>query len=116
MEGADRTPDCVFDLFLPADRLPELDELVYSNYLEGLRAAGWSGDDRLIRLAVCASAVKYDWLAPLMLSRAGDEEHLDYGGAGTVPATRRYAERGATLAFLARRLDEARGLAHALGR
>jgi hypothetical protein len=109
-------PDSVFDLFLPADRLPELDELVYGSYVDGLRAAGWAGDERLVRLAVCASAAKYTWLVPFMLSRASDEEHPDYGGAGTVPAARRYAERGATLMFLAGWADEARELAGACGR
>jgi hypothetical protein len=108
-------PDSVFDLFLPAARLPELDELAYGSYVAGVRAAGWSGDERLVRLAVCASAVKYDWLMPLMLQQASDEEHADYGGAGTVSAARRYAERGTTLAFLARWADEARELGREVG-
>jgi hypothetical protein len=109
-------PDSIFDLFLPADCLPDLDELVFGNYVEGLRAGGWTGDERRVRLAVCASAVKYTWLVPFMLTRAGDEEHLDYGGAGTVSAARRYAERGATFAFLVNWADEARELARASGR
>jgi hypothetical protein len=109
-------PDTIFDLFLPADRLPELDELVYGSYLKGLRAAGWAGDERLVRVAVCASAVKYTWLVPFMLSRASDEEHPDYGGAGTVSAARRYSERGATFMFLAGWADEARELARTCGR
>jgi thiamine kinase-like enzyme len=108
-------PDSVFDLFQPADRLTELDELVYGSYVEGVRAAGWSGDERLVRLAVCASAVKYDWLVPLMLGQATAEEHADYGGVGAVSSARRYRERGATFAFLAEWAEEARELAHVLG-
>lgn len=108
-------PDSVFDLFLPASALPALDRRLFRAYLGGLRQGGWDGDERLVRLAVCASAIKYDWLAPLMLARAGDERQLDYGGEQTVSAERRYAERGATLAFLADWIDEARRLARALG-
>ncbi|MER5324169.1 phosphotransferase family protein [Streptosporangium roseum] len=102
-------PDSVFDLFLDAAALPELDHAVYGAYLRGLREAGWSGDERLVRLGVCASAVKYDWLVPLMLRNAGGRQ-LDYGGGRTVPAARRYRERGAAMMFLAGWADEARRL------
>lgn len=34
-------------------------------HVHGLREGGWRGDERLVRLGMCASAVKYDWLAPL---------------------------------------------------
>lgn len=44
-----------------------------------------AGDERLVRLGVCASAVKYDWLTALMLARAGEERQLDYGGGGRFP-------------------------------
>ncbi|MEV4086802.1 phosphotransferase, partial [Nonomuraea fuscirosea] len=106
-------PDSVFDLFLPAAVLPELDAAVYGAYLRGLRESGWRGDERLVRLAVCASAVKYDFLAPLMLRHAG-EEQVDYGGSRPVDATRRYRERGAALMYLAGWADEARKLAATL--
>ncbi len=79
----------------------------------GLREAGWRGDERLVRLAVCASAIKYDWLVPAML-RAVDREQLDYGGARPVEAARRYRERGQTMMFLAGWADEARRLAETL--
>ncbi|MGW2290204.1 aminoglycoside phosphotransferase [Streptomyces phaeochromogenes] len=108
-------PDTVLDLFLPAARLPELATAVYEAYVRGLRAGGWPGDERLVRLGVCASAVKYDWLTALMLSRASDERQLDYGGGRTVEAERRYRERGVVLAFLADWADEARRLADDLG-
>ncbi|GAA3466028.1 hypothetical protein GCM10018965_005800 [Nonomuraea roseola] len=106
-------PDSVFDLFVPAAELPALDRAVFGAYVRGLREAGWSGDERLVRLAVCASAVKYDWLVPMML-RAVDREQLDYGGGRPVEAARRYRERGAAMMFLAGWADEARRLADAV--
>jgi hypothetical protein len=107
-------PDSVFDLFVPAARLPEYAVAAYDAYLHGLRESGWTGDERCVRLAVCASAVKYDWLTGLMLARAG-EEQVDYGGERTVSAELRYRERGSTLAFLAQWAAEARALAPRLG-
>ncbi|MFF4252404.1 aminoglycoside phosphotransferase [Streptomyces sp. NPDC001663] len=107
-------PDSVFDLFVPAAHLPEYAARAYEAYLHGLRESGWGGDEDLVRLAVCASAVKYDWLTALSLSRAS-EEQLDYGGARTVSGELRYRERGLTLAFLAEWAAEARALAPRLG-
>jgi len=107
-------PDSVFDLFVPAARLPEYAARAYEAYLHGLRESGWRGDERAVRLAVCASAVKYDWLTALSLARAG-EEQIDYGGAGVVAGELRYRERGLTLAFLAGGAREARELAPGLG-
>src|SRR5438309_4827997 len=63
-------PDSVFDLFLPAKLLPELDAAVFGSYVAGLRDAGWEGDERVVRLGMCASAVKYEWLLPWILQRA----------------------------------------------
>ncbi|MFF8972888.1 aminoglycoside phosphotransferase [Streptomyces sp. NPDC014995] len=107
-------PDTVFDLFLPATRLPAYAAAAYDAYLHGLRDSGWRGDERLVRLGVCASAVKYDWMTALMLARAG-EEQLDYGGGRTVPAELRYRERGLVLEFLAGWAAEARELAVRVG-
>ncbi|MEU8653443.1 aminoglycoside phosphotransferase [Streptomyces sp. NPDC048737] len=107
-------PDTVLDLFLPAARLPAYAATAYEAYLHGLRQGGWRGDERLVRLGVCASAVKYDWITALMLARAGEEQR-DYGGTRTVQAELRYRERGTTLAFLARWAAEARRLAPQVG-
>ena len=109
-------PDAVFDLFVPARDLAELDRVVFAGYLAGLREAGWDGDGRLVRLGMCASAIKYVWLPPLMLAQAGDATQLDYGGKATVDAARRYAERGRVFTFLLAWAREARELAAALGR
>ncbi|KPI06722.1 hypothetical protein OK006_6265 [Actinobacteria bacterium OK006] len=53
-------PGSVWDLFLPAARLPEPAAAAYEAHVHGLRESGWRGDERLVRLGVCASAVKYD--------------------------------------------------------
>ena len=68
-----------------------------------------------VRLGICASAVKYEWLGPLMLQSASNASQLDYGGRETVDAKRLYAERGVVLAFLASWAEEARTLAEELG-
>lgn len=88
--------DAVFDRFVRAERLPDLAERCLDRYLDGLAGGGWTGDDRLVRLAFYASAVKYDWLVPLMLARA-DEEQLDYGDGTPVAAAERYQQRGLAL-------------------
>ncbi|MFE6522503.1 aminoglycoside phosphotransferase [Streptomyces sp. NPDC057794] len=107
-------PDCVLDRCLPAADLPGLAKEAYDAYLHGLRASGWRGDEHLVRLGVCASAVKYGSLTALMPARA-DGEPVAYGGAGGVPAGLRPRERGLVLAFLAEWAAEARALAPRLG-
>ena len=107
-------PDSVFDQFVPARKLAMLDREVFGGYLSGLREAGWDGAERVVRLGMCASAVKYEWLGPLMLQRASNANQLDYGGRETANARRLYAERGIALAFLASWADEARTLAEDL--
>ncbi len=109
-------PDAVFDLLFPHDVLDDLDARLTRAYLAGLREAGWRGDERLVRLGICASAVKYDWLTAFCLEHAPADEHLDYGRGGTVDAGRRYAARAAGLALCARWAQEADELAAALGR
>lgn len=41
-------PDSVFDLFLAARDLPDLDREVFVGYVSGLRDAGWRGDESLV--------------------------------------------------------------------
>jgi hypothetical protein len=109
-------PDSVFDLFVAARDLPDLDTEVFAGYVSGLREAGWGGDERLVRLGMCASAVKYEWLAPLLLQRASEARQFGYGGEETADADLLFAERGRALAFLASWAEEARALARQLGR
>ena len=102
-------PDAVFDRFIAAARLPDLADRCLDRYLDGLAAGGWTGDARLVRLGFFASAIKYDWLVPLMLALA-DDEQLDYGGARRVEAAERYRERGLALLELTRWAERARRL------
>lgn len=107
--------DTVLDLLHPASLLPALDAAIFARYLAGLRDGGWTGDERAVRLAMCASAVKYDWLGPAMVRRAGEVEMVGYGGGAVADRERLYAERGVALAFIVERADEARRLARELG-
>lgn len=114
-DAGNLVPDSVFDLFVPADALPELDEAVFGGYVSGLRGAGWEGDERLVRLGMRASAVKYEWLGPLMLRRASEAGQTGYGGGEAEDPDLLYAERGTALAFLASWAEEAKELAKELG-
>ena len=100
-------PDSVFDLLQPRETLGELDRRLTAAYLDGLRQAGWSGDPRLVRLGICASAVKYDWLTAHCLEHASAEQHLAYGRGASEDADERYAARAAGLALCAAWADEA---------
>jgi hypothetical protein len=108
-------PDSVFDLVVPARDLPDLDREVFTGYVSGLREAGWKGDERAVRLGMCASAVKYEWLGPLMLQRASEARQLEYGGGEAADPSLLYAERGCALAFLAAWAEGARALSEELG-
>lgn len=104
-------PEASLDLWLPATLLPEIDRLVFDAYVGGLREAGWDGDPGAVRLAMCAAAVKYVWLAPYMLRAAADTTGGTRAYGRDVPPERFFAERGAVLAFLAGWADEARRIA-----
>ncbi|WP_405148562.1 phosphotransferase [Sphaerisporangium sp. NBC_01403] len=108
-------PDCVFDLLLPHDVLDELDVRATRAYLEGLREAGWSGDERVVRLGICAGAVKYDWLTVRSLETASADRHRGYGDVTTADPDAGYAARAAGLSLCARWTREATDLAHTLG-
>lgn len=107
-------PDSVFDLLFEPDALDALDTALTAAYLAGLRDAGWSGDERVVRLGICASAVKYDWLTARCLEHAGSDHHAAYGRAATVDVDASYAARAAGLRLCARWATEANELAKAL--
>lgn len=50
------TANSLFWLDVPADQAKELDQAVFSGYIEGLRAAGWQGDMRQARLGYAVNA------------------------------------------------------------
>jgi hypothetical protein len=101
-------PDAVFDLFWPAERLPELEQACCAAYEGGLREEGWTGDARLLRLGVVASAVKYAWLLPRLLASASAQEHQAYH-QGADPE-HLYRQRGLALWHLVGWCDEALSL------
>jgi hypothetical protein len=98
-------PDAVFDLFWPAEQLPELADACITAYLDGLRSACWRGDPDLVVLAVMASCVKYTWLLPLMLGRASDPEQRAYHEQ--VDAQKLFHQRGLAFAMLVLWCDQA---------
>lgn len=108
-------PDSVFDHFRPADDLPALEETVFDGYRRGLREAGWHGDERLIRLGMLSSSVKYDWMTPFTLSQVGQERQHTYGGGGEIDADFKFRERGRVLLFLSGWARQAIELADQLG-
>lgn len=107
-------PECVLGLCLPAAELPGLAKTAYDAYLHGLRASGWRGDEHLVRLGVCASAVRYGGLAAALTMRA-DAAPVRHGGADAVAAGLRPRELGLVLAYVAEQAAEARILAPQLG-
>jgi hypothetical protein len=54
---------CFFDA--DPDQMRGIDEAVFDGYVEGLRAAGWDGDPRLVRLGYAAAASIHYGLFPL---------------------------------------------------
>ncbi len=104
-------PDTAFDAVGWADRLHELDVDTFEAFLEGLAEGGFAVEERDVRLGVCASAVKYVWLLPLMLERILGEDHRAYGGGALDDPGLQARERGKTLIFLASWVAEARRLA-----
>jgi hypothetical protein len=100
-------PDSVFDRHVPVERLEELAAACEAAYLDGLHAAGWDGDERLVALGIRAAAVKYDWLAPRLLAQGGEAEHLAYGRGSAIDPDARYAAAAAGLRLCARWAGEA---------
>ncbi|MFB6719499.1 aminoglycoside phosphotransferase family protein [Kribbella sp. NPDC056345] len=98
-------PDAVFDLFWPAERQAELADTCITGYLAGLDEAGRRGDSDDVRRAVLASGVKYAWLLPHLLGRAGLESHQAYHQEAD--SRHLYHQRGQALAFVAEWCAEA---------
>ena len=90
-----------------------LEEAAFEGYLAGLREAGWTGNPRAVRLGYVASApLRYGLVALMDLLRSV----IDAGHAATLereegrPFQEIVAQRGALVAFLLDRVDEAREL------
>ncbi|MFF4985350.1 aminoglycoside phosphotransferase [Streptomyces sp. NPDC001046] len=107
-------PECVLGRCLPAAGLPGLAKTAYDAYLDGLRASGWRGDEHLVRLGVCASAVRYGGLAAALVTRT-DAARAGHGTAGPLAAGVPPRELALVLAYVGERVAEARILAPQLG-
>jgi len=90
-------PDAIFDDFMPPEMFAELEHKLFAAYLQGLQAGGADFDPQQLQLQLFASAVKYVWLGPLLLSRAGDARQVSYGDELLADANQQYRARGATL-------------------
>jgi hypothetical protein len=102
-------------LLHPPAILADLDRELSAAYVDGLRDGGWQGDEREVRLAICASAVKYDCIVAGMLMRSDQDVQSTYGLAPAVATGELFGVRAAVMRFLTGWADEARRLAAALG-
>jgi len=94
----------------------ELDQVVFANYLAGLRAAGWTGDQRTARFGYAAyAALKYGWLV-FWLRDAGDpRSHATWERLSGRSMAEYVENQGQLVDYLLDLADEARGLLHAAG-
>jgi hypothetical protein len=66
-DAGNLVPDAVLDFHVGPEDLDALYEAVAGGYAAGLRAAGWSGSDATVRLAMSATmAAKYAWIGPAL--------------------------------------------------
>jgi hypothetical protein len=89
----------------------ELDRVVFENYLEGLRAAGWNGDRRAARFGYAAyAALKYGWLVFWLRDAGNERAHGMWERLTGRPMAEYVENQGRLVAYLLDLADEARGL------
>lgn len=93
-------PDAVFDDFVSPALLPKMESEVFAAYREGLTQGGLDPDKNELQKTFYACAVKYVWLAPLLLERAASEVQTTYGDMELSNANAQYRRRGQTLSHL----------------
>jgi hypothetical protein len=72
-DAGNLVPDAVLDFHVRAEDLESLYEAVAGGYAAGLRDAGWSGSDAIVRLAMSATmAAKYAWIGPALAQAVAD--------------------------------------------
>jgi len=113
-DAGNLVPDAAFDHFVAADRLPDLEQVVFEGYLRGLRSAGWADDPRLVQLGMWCAAVKYDWLTPFTLAGVRSDRQYRYGNTEEIDATYKFRERSRALLFNANWARQALELADRL--
>jgi hypothetical protein len=91
-------PDTLLDGFAAAEEADELERTVWVGYRVGLADAGWTGDERAVRFAFCATAwLKYEWL-PLYLASRPLDEATQTRWRATLPLIDRLGEEARELA------------------
>lgn len=98
---------------LPEGALPELEAVALEGYLHGLGEAGWCGDPRLVRLGYAATApLRYAALlaADIALAATDDGSRTAQEARHGVAIEAVAQRRGALIAFLLDRADQARAL------
>jgi hypothetical protein len=91
-------PDTLFDGFAAAEEAIELERAVWDGYLAGLADAGWTGDERTVRFAFCATPwLKYHSLRAALASWPLDDATKTRWRA-TLPLVDRLGEEARELA------------------
>jgi hypothetical protein len=99
-------------MYVDAAELPAFERTVFEGYLAGLRATGWSGDEREVRLGYCASAALHWAFAGAYALRWAENEQLGQTMALRFnrPLDAIVRQRAAITYYLLDLADEARSL------
>jgi hypothetical protein len=110
-------PSLLF-MYVDAAELPAFERTVFAGYLAGLRATGWSGDERQVRLGYCASAALHWAFAGAYALRWAENEQLGQTMAARFnrPLDAIVRQRAAITYYLLDLADEARSLLSSTGR
>ena len=91
-------PDTLLDGFAAAEEADELERAVWEGYRAGLAEAGWTGDERAVRFAFCATPwLKFQSLPPILAAWPLDEATKTRWRA-TLPLIDRLGEEARELA------------------
>lgn len=93
-------PDAVFDGFLPAEDMIDVADVMFEAYQNCLLSTYPAVAELPLARYLHASAVKYVWLGPLLLQRAGQPRQTEYGGALIEEADANFQYRHRGLALL----------------
>jgi hypothetical protein len=89
----------------------ELDRVVFENYLDGLRDAGWHGDWRIARFGYAAyAALKYGCLAFWLRDAGNSRNHAIWERLAGCSMAEYVENQGRLVAYLLDLADEARSL------
>jgi hypothetical protein len=99
---------CFYDA--EPDQMSSIDEVVFDGYLDGLHAAGWDGDSRLVRLGYAAAAALRYGLFPLGIFMLNAELSARFERVFAHSATEILDRWAMVSGFLLDRADEARRL------